>query len=118
MREENHRLREENQALRDEVARLKKQKTKPKIGPSKLTKKKKKKRKRGRNRRGGKGLSSDKTVVVKAKDVPEGSEFKEYANWTVQELVIKAETTLYRVEKWLSPEGELITGQLPAEAAD
>jgi hypothetical protein len=118
LREENHRLREENQALRDEVARLKKQKTKPKIGPSQLTKKKKKKRKRGRKRRGGKGLSPDKTVVVKAKDVPEGSEFKGYANWTVQELVIKAETTLYRVEKWLSPEGELITGQLPAEAAD
>ncbi len=35
--EELHRLREENQALRDEVARLKGQKGKPTIGPSRLT---------------------------------------------------------------------------------
>jgi len=34
LREQNHRLREQNQALRDKVARLKKQKGKPKIGPS------------------------------------------------------------------------------------
>ena len=34
LREENHQLREENQVLRDEVARVKKQKAKPKVPPS------------------------------------------------------------------------------------
>jgi hypothetical protein len=118
LREENHRLREDNQTLRNEVARLKKQKTKPKIGPSQLTKKKKNKRKRRRNERVDKGPQPEKTVIVEATDVPKGSKFKGYANWTVQELVIKTETTLYRKEKWLSPEGKLVMGQLPVEASD
>jgi hypothetical protein len=59
----------------------------------------------------------DRTLVVKAVNVPEGSTFKGYADWTVQELIIKTETVLYRAEKWLTPEGRLITGELPREAA-
>jgi len=118
LREENHRLREENQALRDEVARLKNQKPKPTIGPSRLTEGESKKRNRRRKRRGGKQCQPDRTVVVEAKDVPEGSRFKGYADFFVQELVIQAQTTLYRVEKWLTPEGKLVTGELPAEATD
>jgi hypothetical protein len=54
---------------------------------------------------------------VKAKDVPAGSRFKGYADFDVQELVIKAERIRYRVEKWLTPSGELVTGQLPVAAA-
>jgi hypothetical protein len=56
-------------------------------------------------------------VVVKAKQVPEGSRFKGYDDYRVQELVIKAQTTRYRVERWLTPGGELVTGSLPVEAA-
>jgi len=55
LREENHRLGEESQALRDEVARLKGQKGKPSIGPSRLHPRKRRRR-RGRRRRGGGGL--------------------------------------------------------------
>lgn len=113
LREENHRLREENQVLRDEVARLKNQKPKPSIRPSRLHEGEDEKR-------GAKGGGQertrpkvDKTVVVKAENVPEGSRFKGYSDFTVQELVIQTETTLYRVEKWLTPEGKLVTGQLP-----
>lgn len=40
LRELVHQMREEIQTLRDEIARLKKQKPKPKIGPSKLMGKK------------------------------------------------------------------------------
>ena len=47
-REDNHRLREENQVLRDEVARLKGQKGKPVIHPSRLDPKRKPRRRRGR----------------------------------------------------------------------
>jgi hypothetical protein len=55
--------------------------------------------------------------VIKAVGVPDGSSFKGYADFTLQELVIRTETILYRAEKWLTPEGRLITGKLPPEAS-
>ena len=35
----------------------------------------------------------------------------------MQELVIKAEITRYRLERWLTPEGKLVVGERPAGAA-
>jgi hypothetical protein len=96
---------------------LKKQKAKPTIRPSRLTESEKKKRNRKRKRRRVKRRRVDRTEVVKAKQVPKGSRFKGYDDYTVQELVIKAQTTRYRVERWLTPEGELVTGSLPVEAS-
>lgn len=107
-----HRMREENQALRDEIAVLKKQKPKPKIRPSKLTKRKKKSRRKGK-RTPGAVREADRTERVAAKDVPEGSRFKGYADFFVQELVIKTETTRYRLERWLTPDGKLLVAELP-----
>ncbi len=102
--------------LRDEIAVLKKQKPKPKIRPSKLTERKKKqRRKRKRKKKGVR--KADHTVKVEAKDVPEGSRFKGYHDFFAQELVIKAESTRYRVARWLTPEGKLVTGELPSELA-
>jgi regulator of replication initiation timing len=115
--EQNHQLREDNQTLRDEVARLKKQTPKPKIGPSRLTEKESKKRRGKREGKGGSKLSADRTVVVKASLVPKGSRFKGYDDFWVQELVIQTQTTLYRVEKWSTPDGELVRGSLPAVLA-
>lgn len=116
LQEQHHKLREDNQTLRDEVARLKKQKGKPKIRPSRLNDKKSKKR-RGRSKdedRSKDKPKPDRTVVVEAQGVPEGSRFKGYDSFTVQELVIKTQTTLYRVEKWLTPDGQLLKGDLSA----
>jgi hypothetical protein len=113
LREENLRLREENQALRDEVARLKGQKGKPTIGPSRLNENKGRERRGRRKRQGRLERQIDRTVVVKAEGVPEGSRFKGYADFVVQELVIKAETTCYRIERWRTPQGKLLTGKLP-----
>jgi hypothetical protein len=112
LRELVHQMREEIQTLRDEVARLKKQKPKPKIGPSKLTEKNKKKRGRKLKRKQKGPRRVDRTVVVKAKQVPEGSRFKGYDDFFVQELVIKSVTTRYRMEKWLTPDGKLVVGDL------
>lgn len=117
LREQNHRLREENQALRDELARLKNQKGKPKIGPSRLNERDGNKRGGKRKRRRDRRLEPDRTVVIRAEQVPDGSRFKGYSDWLVQELVIKAETTLYRAEKWLTPAGDMVTGQLPTAVA-
>jgi regulator of replication initiation timing len=115
LQEQNYQLREENQGLRDEVARLKKQKAKPKIRPSRLNEQERKKRRGKRKGKGGKKLKPDRTVVVKAKQVPEGSRFKGYDEYWVQELVIQTQTTLFRLEKWTAPNGELVRGELPAE---
>ncbi|MGH8611722.1 MAG: IS66 family transposase [Gammaproteobacteria bacterium] len=112
--EELHRLREDNQALRDEVARLKGQKGKPSIGPSRLNPKKRRKRRGRRGRGRGSPGRIDRTEVVKAKDIPDGSRFKGYADFDVQELIIKTETIRYRVERWLTPAGKLLTGELPS----
>lgn len=111
-------LREENQTLRDEVARLKGQKGKPSIGPSRLNQGEKGKRGGGGHRRQKYEGPPDRTVVIKAVGIPEGSTFKGYADWTVQELVIRMERVLYRAEKWLTSEGKLVTGELPKEAND
>jgi hypothetical protein len=115
LREENHQFREENQTLRDEVARLKGQKGKPSIAPSRLNQGERKKR-GGHPWRSGAERRIDRTEVVKAEGVPEGSRFKGYADFDVQELVIKTETIRYRLEKWLTPEGQLITAKLPESA--
>jgi hypothetical protein len=113
--EENHSLREENQALRDEVARLKGQKGKPSIKPSQLNQKDRnqKKRERRKIREGKLKRQINRTEIVKAQNVPAGSRFKGYTNFDTQELVIKTETIRYRLEKWITPDGKLITATMP-----
>ena len=111
-----HQQREMIQTLRDEIAVLKKQKPKPKIPPSKLTEQKKKQRPK-RKRKQKDARKVDQIVKLEAKDVPEGSRFKGYSDFFVQELVIKTEVTRYRLERWLTPEGKLVTGELPTELA-
>lgn len=113
LKEENHGLREENQALKDEIARLKGQKGKPTIRPSQLSKNDRKKRNRNKHHRQKDKRPPDRIETVKAKGVPSGSVFKGYAEWTVQDLVIRPQVTLYRAEKWLTPNGKLITGKIP-----
>lgn len=113
--EQHHQMREEIQALRDEIARLKKQKPKPKIGPSKMDEKRKKNRNK-RKRKKKRALRADETKIIKAKDVPAGSEFKGYTNFYVQELVIKSVTTCYQREQWLTPNGKTVTAELDFES--
>lgn len=113
LREQNHQLREENQALRNEIAVLKKQSPKPQIRPSKLNERDKGKSKRKGKRK--KHRHADKTVVIEPEHIPEGSRFKGYSDFWVQDLVIATTTTLYRIKKWLTPDGHMVSGQLPAE---
>ena len=44
--------------------------------------------------------------------MPEGSRFKEYDYFTVQDIVIRPHNTLYRLERWQTP---LIVGKMPKE---
>ena len=114
---------EQIQELRDEIARLKGQKPKPKIKPSVLekyfenkeTKKEFTKRPGSTKREKTDKLEIHETVIVKAENVPPGSMFKGYEEFTVQGLVFQPHNTLYRRERWRTPEGNSIVAQLPEE---
>jgi hypothetical protein len=112
---------EQIQALKDEIAQLKGQKPRPKIRPSKLEK--------GLGRQESKGMDGkrpgslkrsktselviDKILVIKPEEIPAGSRFKGYQDYTVQDIVFKAYNTRYRLERWQGPDGENILGKLP-----
>ena len=55
-----------------------------------MTKGERKRRRKGQSK-GGKRLKVDRSVVVEPEDVPAGSRFKGYADYHVQELVIRTE---------------------------
>jgi hypothetical protein len=113
-----HYQQEQIQELRDEIARLKGQKPKPKIRPSKLEGGEKKGRGK-RSRRGKRSKTRDleihETVVVPPRGIPKGSRFKGYEDFTVQEIQIDLHNTRYRLERWETPTGERLVGTLPAE---
>jgi hypothetical protein len=83
---------EQIQELRDEIARLKGQKPRPRIKPSKLEKKPgSKDQKESSGKRPGsakrektKEIQIHETVDVPAENVPKGSTFKGYEEFTVQ----------------------------------
>ena len=64
-------------------------------------------------RRGAKPDRATREVIVKA-DAPAGSRFKGYATLLVRELTLAAEVIAYRRERWLTPQGRLITAPTPA----
>ena len=52
--------------------------------------------------------------VIKPKQaIPEDSRFKGYRDFVVQDLNITPHTTRYRLERWVTPQNESLTGQLP-----
>lgn len=117
-------LREENQQLKDEIARIKGQKPKPDIKPSSLEKPPKQEVE-GLDKRPG-SAKREKTaqlvihtekIIAPQEAIPEGSRFKGYAKFVVQEIEIKNHTILYRLERWKTADGRTLRGKLPAELA-
>jgi hypothetical protein len=111
-----HGQQEQIQALRDELAQLKGQKPKPVIKPSALEGERSGKEKGSRPKSRGK---RDKTAKLEihesvkrppAADVPQNSRFKGYQDFVVQDIRIGVHNTRYRLERWVTPEGERLIG--------
>jgi hypothetical protein len=112
------------QSQRDEIAVLKGNKPKPQIKPSKMEKGPKKddgEPTSGGKRPGSMKISKTKelliheTIPIKAENVPEGSKFKGYKEFTTQGLIIKSHNTKYLMERWETPDGSYVEGKLPPE---
>jgi hypothetical protein len=116
--------------LEAEVARIKKLPKKPNIRPSTLPKDDDDdgndnelddpgKRgddaagKPGKSRKRKKNLIIHHTEVIKPDNLPEGSRLLGYEDYTVQDLLIKPYNTRYRLARYLTPDGERLTGVLP-----
>src|ERR1700726_2300881 len=107
-------------AQRDEIARLKGGPGRPNIKPSGMdhaTEPKPPSRAgTGPRPKGGKTsrLSIHEERTVKVADRPDGSRFKGYANFIVQDLVIRPHVMNFRRERWQTVDGTTITAPLPA----
>ena len=130
LREDNERLEAalaaaklESQQLKDEIRRLKGLPPRPPIKPSgmeKATDRPEAERASEPDglapRRRGPGVSKlniDRTVTLTA-SAPAGSRHKGYEEVIVQDIAFKPEVTLYRRERWTTPDGRTVTADLPA----
>jgi hypothetical protein len=117
--------------LKDEVAVLKGEKKRPKFKPSRMHEEAGKATasdsqhqpkpgsRRGKpSRRKTAQLKIDcEQIIQPVGPVPPGSRFKGYREFVVQDLVIGARNTRYRLARWQTPDGQTLTGQLPDAVA-
>jgi Transposase IS66 family len=112
----------ENQQLKDEIRRLKGLSPRPPVKPSGMEKATDRPGAERASepdgpppRRRGPGvskLSIDRTVTLTA-SAPAGSRHKGYEEIIVQDIAFKPEVTLYRRERWTTPDGRTVTADLP-----
>ncbi len=119
--EENAALRADVAVLRAEIARLKGLKGPPSIKPSGMDKATGPRPSGGtgnRRRRGGKllRLTIDEVRIIKA-DIPANSRFKGYEDYVVQDLILRSHVVRYRRQRWLTPDGRMVTAPLPSGIA-
>jgi len=113
-------LKGEIQRLKDEIAHLKGQPPKPKLRPSSLeSEDRKAPTEEGKPRPGSAKrkktaeLEIHATEYISVADVPAGSTFKGYLAYTVQDLEIHPRNTRYFIERWETPDGQLLRGVVP-----
>jgi hypothetical protein len=103
--------------LKKEVDRLKGHKSKPNIKPSSLEKGSRKGKKGQQQKRTLRGaLPNDtRTEILKVDDIPPNARFKGYRTFRIQELVIRVENIIYKLERWQLPNGRYVVAKLPSE---
>ncbi|WP_207460762.1 transposase [Azospirillum sp. SYSU D00513] len=122
---ENAALKQMVAELRAEVAQLKGVKGKPEIKPAGkpsgmeaatgASAEGRPRRRRGRAGKVSKRVACEDRVLSAA--VPEGSRFKGYEDFTVQELELRARRIRFRRERWATPDGRCVLAPLPAGIA-
>jgi hypothetical protein len=102
--------------LRAEIARLKGLKEPPTLKPSGMDEATDPPRPAPREKRSKRGkvrprvCIEDRVLPVAA---PEGSRFKGYESYLVQELVVSVQAVRYRRERWQTPDGQTLVAPLP-----
>jgi hypothetical protein len=130
IQEQKQRIQEQSEAIsalkktveeqRDEIKRLKKLPKRPKFRPGGGKPRSRSGKPSGENQKNASGdtAAMQKTKeekVIAACDVPPGSRFKGYQDYTVQELELIAKDVTYRLEVWQAPNGQIIRAKLPKE---
>ena len=103
--------------LREEIARLKGLKGRPHIKPSGMENGTSPKPGGKRGRRRGRGKATPRVNVeeqILKAEVPEGSRFKGYEDFVVQDIVLRVRVIRYRRERWVTPDGRTVIAPLPA----
>ena len=126
--EELARISAENESLRAENNRLKGLKGKPDIKPSVppkpsgmekgtegLSRKERRKKKRDK---AANPQAKHEERIIKASDVPPGSQFKGYETYSVHDLTIEVKVIHYRRERWVTPDGQTVIAPLPPDVSD
>jgi hypothetical protein len=110
-----------NQQLRDEVAKLKGQKPRPEIQPSRLEATKSKTRQHEGGKRPGSAkrpktaeLTIHREVPLHPEGLPEGATFRCYEAYVVQELLIRNDNTCYLRARYNLPGGGSVLAPFPA----
>ncbi len=119
---------EEIALLKDEINILKGEKKRPVFKGSKLDKKTddkqapaspSSKRAGSRKKKKTQKLMIHEDKVIKPEGpIPKGSRFKGYRDFVVQDLNINVHTTRYRLEHWVTPDNQPLTGKLPASVSN
>jgi hypothetical protein len=115
-------LRQIVQDLEDEISRLNKTPKRPKFRPSGGDPKSRS-GKPGNSTGSGETNSTNKLapkkvrqeVRIPALGIPEGSRFKGFQEYAVQELEIAPKDVIYKLEVWQTPDGTVIRAMLPKE---
>jgi hypothetical protein len=104
-------------AQREEIARLKGLKGRPDIKPGKPSGMERANPSKPWSPPGRGGGKTAKRVIHEERIVkaapPEGSRFKGYENFVVQDLVLRPHNVRYRRERWLTADGRTIIAPLP-----
>jgi hypothetical protein len=114
-----HQQATEIQQLKDEVAHLKGHPPRPSVRPSALETKAQPPRNSPGRRPGSAKRNKTAQLVIHhcqtmpPAHLPPGATFKDCRRWVVQDLQITPHNTCYLLERWRTPDGHCLTGQLP-----